>query len=39
MSPCGYTPYRKVEGLIVGAQFVLSYFTPQALDWLSEEDP
>lgn len=28
-----------ISRLIIGAQLVLSYFTPQALDWLSEEDP
>ena len=34
----GFPSHRR-RWLILGAQFVLSYFTPQALDWLSEEDP
>jgi hypothetical protein len=38
MSSSGYSWFEDVV-LITGAQFILSYFTPQALDWLSEEDP
>ena len=38
MFESGYS-LQKFDILIIGAQFILSYFTPQALDWLSEEDP
>lgn len=31
--------HEMLSANFIGAQFVLSYFTPQALDWLSEEDP